>query len=72
MVGYELAGHGYRWIDYRDVDEAVERDHIRSTVTIIAQVCGRPEGWSATMPGDTDDWTLPGIGMSDAEAPVER
>ncbi len=44
--GCEVAGHGYRWIDYRDVDEAVEREHIRRTVAIIEQTCGqRPIGW---------------------------
>ena len=44
--GHEVAGHGYRWIDYRDIDEAVERDHIRRTVAIIEQTCGRrPRGW---------------------------
>lgn len=45
-LGHEVAGHGYRWIDYRDVPEEVERDHIRRTVAVIEEVTGRrPVGW---------------------------
>lgn len=44
--GHEIAGHGYRWIDYRDVPEDVERDHIRRTIDAIDRICGaRPVGW---------------------------
>lgn len=44
--GHELAGHGYRWLDYRHIPEAVEREHIQRTITLIEQVCGRrPLGW---------------------------
>ena len=31
-AGAEIASHGYRWIDYRDVPEAVERDHIKQAI----------------------------------------
>nr|WP_207143816.1 polysaccharide deacetylase family protein [Thiococcus pfennigii] len=45
-LGHEVAGHGYRWIDYRDVDEATERAHIARTCRIIEAVTGRrPVGW---------------------------
>jgi putative urate catabolism protein len=45
-LGHEVAGHGYRWIDYRDVPEDVEREHIRRTVAVIAETTGRrPVGW---------------------------
>jgi allantoinase len=45
-AGHEVAGHGYRWIDYRDVPEAEERRHIRLTIDVIEQICGqRPIGW---------------------------
>jgi peptidoglycan/xylan/chitin deacetylase (PgdA/CDA1 family) len=45
-LGHEVAGHGYRWIDYREVPEDVERDHIRRTVGAIEAVTGhRPVGW---------------------------
>lgn len=45
-AGHELAGHGYRWIDYHAVAEEREREHIRLTVAAIEQACGkRPVGW---------------------------
>lgn len=45
-AGHELAGHGYRWIDYRYVEEDEERDHIQHTIGLIEQVSGeRPLGW---------------------------
>ncbi len=46
VAGHEVAGHGYRWIDYRDMPEDEERHHIHLTVEIIKQICGqRPVGW---------------------------
>ncbi len=45
-AGHEVAGHGYRWIDYRTVPEAEERRHIRLTIEAIERICGvRPAGW---------------------------
>jgi len=45
-AGHEIACHGWRWIDYRDVDEETERDHIRRAVQSIEKITGqRPEGW---------------------------
>ncbi len=45
-AGHEVAGHGYRWIDYRAVPEAEERRHIRLTIEAIERICGtRPVGW---------------------------
>jgi len=45
-AGHEVAGHGYRWIDYRGVPEDEERRHIRLTCEIIERTCGRrPVGW---------------------------
>lgn len=44
--GHEVAGHGYRWIDYRNIPEDEERRHIRLTVEIIERICRqRPVGW---------------------------
>jgi len=44
--GWEIASHGYRWIDYQHVPEAVEREHIARAVEIHARVTGeRPLGW---------------------------
>jgi putative urate catabolism protein len=43
---HEVAGHGWRWIDYREVPEDEERKHIRRTVETIERICGRrPVGW---------------------------
>ena len=43
---WEIATHGYRWIDYQYVPEAVERDHIARAIGIHARVTGtRPLGW---------------------------
>ncbi|MET0219483.1 MAG: polysaccharide deacetylase family protein [Tardiphaga sp.] len=50
--GHEMVSHGYRWIDYCDVDEATERDHIRKAVEILTQLTGnRPLGWMTGRPG---------------------
>jgi putative urate catabolism protein len=44
--GHEIAGHGYRWIDYHRVPEDEERQQIRRTVRLIQSLCGqRPSGW---------------------------
>ncbi len=43
---HEVAGHGYRWIDYREIPEEEERHHIRLTINAIERICGkRPVGW---------------------------
>src|SRR6266849_8777387 len=43
---WEIATHGYRWIDYQYVPEAVERDHIARAIEIHTRVTGaRPLGW---------------------------
>ncbi len=45
-LGHEVAGHGYRWIDYRHVDEQTERAHIELTCRIIEETANqRPVGW---------------------------
>ena len=44
--GFEIASHGWRWIDYQYVDEATEREHIGLAVQAIERVTGqRPLGW---------------------------
>jgi allantoinase len=44
--GHEVASHGWRWIDYRDVDEATERQHMARAVASIERLTGaRPLGW---------------------------
>ena len=45
-AGWEVASHGWRWIDYGELSEDEERDHFRRSVEAIERVCGvRPVGW---------------------------
>jgi len=45
-AGWEIASHGYRWIDYQDVDEATESRHLQKAIEIHRNVTGeRPTGW---------------------------
>ena len=45
-AGHEICSHGYRWIDYRDVPEDMEREHLSKAIEIITQLTGeRPLGW---------------------------
>ncbi|MEM9682773.1 MAG: polysaccharide deacetylase family protein, partial [Pseudomonadota bacterium] len=40
-AGHEVAGHGYRWLDYHQIAEDTEREHIRRTIEVIEQICGK-------------------------------
>ena len=43
---WEVASHGYRWIDYQNIDEETEREHIARAITIHERVLGkRPVGF---------------------------
>jgi allantoinase len=43
---YEVAAHGYRWIDYQDVKKSVERKHMHDAIKTIKKIFGsRPLGW---------------------------
>lgn len=45
-AGWEIASHGYRWIDYQTVPEDVERAHIAKAIALHASLTGeRPLGW---------------------------
>jgi putative urate catabolism protein len=43
---WEIATHGYRWIDYQTVGESIEREHLKTAIEVHRSVCGeRPRGW---------------------------
>ena len=43
---HEVVSHGWRWIDYQFVDEAIEREHLRRAVESLTRTTGsRPLGW---------------------------
>lgn len=39
-AGWEIASHGYRWLEYRDFPEDVERWHIREAVRLHTELTG--------------------------------
>lgn len=44
-AGWEIASHGYRWWDYQNVNEDLEREHILRTIQIHRDLIGkRPVG----------------------------
>lgn len=45
-AGHEIASHGWRWINYQDVPEAVEREHMARAIEVHTRLTGeRPLGW---------------------------
>jgi putative urate catabolism protein len=45
-AGWEIACHGYKWIDYKDFSEADERRHFGEALRLHTAVTGeRPYGW---------------------------
>jgi len=45
-AGWEIASHGYRWIDYQFIDELTERQHLQQALEVHTEVTGeRPKGW---------------------------
>jgi peptidoglycan/xylan/chitin deacetylase (PgdA/CDA1 family) len=50
-AGCDFVDHGWRWIDYHDVEIDVEREHIRRSVEVISRLTGsRPLGWYVGTP----------------------
>jgi putative urate catabolism protein len=44
--GWEIASHGYRWINYQHITEAIERDYMARAIKIQTELTGsRPLGW---------------------------
>jgi chitin deacetylase len=45
-AGWEIASHGLKWIDHRDMDEATERARIAEAIRLHAEITGEPpKGW---------------------------
>jgi putative urate catabolism protein len=43
---WEIASHGYRWIDYQHIPEDIERAHMQRAIDIHTRLTGtRPLGW---------------------------
>jgi putative urate catabolism protein len=45
--GHEIACHGWRWINYQQINEVVEREHVRIGAEILREITGGtwPLGW---------------------------
>lgn len=45
-AGWEMASHGWRWIDYQNMSELAERAHVRKVLEIHERMTGaKPDGW---------------------------
>jgi allantoinase len=45
-LGHEIACHGWRWVNYQQVDEGTEREHLRLGRAAVEAVTGQPcTGW---------------------------
>src|SRR4051794_12294853 len=45
-AGHEIASHGWRWINYQNVPERLEREHLFRAIEIHKRLTGeRPLGW---------------------------
>jgi putative urate catabolism protein len=43
---WEIASHGYRWIEYQHVEETTEEKHLQTAIAVHTRVTGeRPLGW---------------------------
>ena len=45
-AGYEVASHGWRWIDYQNISKSEEKKHMKLAIKTIKKIFGkRPMGW---------------------------
>ena len=45
-AGYEIASHGWRWIDYQNFSKSKEKEHMNLAIKTIKKIFGkRPLGW---------------------------
>jgi allantoinase len=43
---YDVVSHGWRWIHYQNLDEAIERQHMHQAIEILEDLFGsKPLGW---------------------------
>ena len=43
---YEIASHGWRWIDYQNVSKSIEKKHMQKAISSIKKIFGqKPPGW---------------------------
>lgn len=43
---HEICSHGYKWINYQDVPENIEREHVEKAMEVLTGLVGeRPLGW---------------------------
>ena len=46
QANWEIASHGYKWIDYKDIPATEEQQHITDAIELHEQVTGQaPQGW---------------------------
>ncbi|MBF6058488.1 MULTISPECIES: allantoinase PuuE [Thiomicrorhabdus] len=44
--GWEIASHGYKWVDYAQISEEIEREHLYKALEIHTRLTGKePSGW---------------------------
>jgi len=45
-ANYEVASHGWRWIDYQNISKSEEKKHMKLAIQSIKKIFGkRPHGW---------------------------
>jgi allantoinase len=45
-AGYEVASHGWRWIDYQNIKKSEEKKHMKLAIQTHKRIFGdRPSGW---------------------------
>jgi len=45
-AGYEVASHGWRWIDYQNIKKSEEKKHMKLAIQMHKKIFGeRPNGW---------------------------
>jgi putative urate catabolism protein len=40
--GHEIAGHGWKWLHYQDMDPTIEAEHLRLAMAVLSELTGEP------------------------------